>query len=87
MWKLIVGLLAALFAVGALGGCSTFQKGSVKATNGRTHQRHVIGIGWNSDNYFYLGDPQSFTNADTEAGADFSTNGAAGGDPVANADS
>lgn len=59
-----------------------FQGGNVKAKNGRTHQRHVIGVGWNSDNYFYLGDPQSFTNADTEGDASFlNSNGPEGGDP------
>ena len=74
-------MLACLCLVLLGSGCSMFQKGEVSAKNGRTHQRHCVGFGWNSDNYFYFGDPQSYTNADTEAGADFEKDANTNGNP------
>lgn len=56
-------------------GCTFFQRGELRAENGRTHMRHVVGFGWNSDNYFYFGDQASHTDTDISGSADFSTNG------------
>ena len=66
MKKLIIGLCLI-----SVSGCSFFKEGRVEAKDGRTHVRHVLGFGWNSDNYFYFGDQNSFTDTNIEGSGEF----------------